>query len=110
MRLIDADALEWFRVTLSNGQTCILICKSHINELPTVDAEPVRHGEWKPYYEVMEVFTDVYLNTEEREVQTGWECSVCGRYSPGDPAEMPYCHCGAKMDGGKQDVDADGKG
>ena len=73
-----------------------------IEAIPSVDVESVRHGEWKPFYEVMEVFTDIYLNTEEREVQTGWECSVCGRYSPKDPAEMPYCHCGAKMHKGVQ--------
>lgn len=62
------------------------------------DNEPVAHGKWLPHMEVMEVFIDHYLNTTEREVQTGWQCSVCGRYEPKDRNEMPYCHCGAKMD------------
>lgn len=69
-------------------------------EAPAVDAEPVRHGWWKPYYEPMECFVDAYLNTEIRDVQTGWICSECGRYEQhGTAEEMPYCHCGAKMRG-----------
>lgn len=70
-----------------------------IEAAPAVDAEVVRHGKWKPYYEPMECFVDVYLNTEIRDVHMGWICSECGRYEQHDTAEeMPYCHCGAKMD------------
>lgn len=66
---------------------------------PAVDAEPVRHGRWMPYYEPMECFVDVYLNTEIRDVQVGWICSECGRHEQHSTVEeMPYCHCGAKMD------------
>lgn len=71
-----------------------------IKNAPAVDAEPVRHGWWKPYYEPMECFVDAYLNTEIRDVQMGWICSECGRYEQhGTAEEMPYCHCGAKMRG-----------
>lgn len=90
MRLIDVDTLEWFRVTLSNGETCILIRKPHINELPTVDAEPVRHGEWLPIKMEMSFGT---LN--------GVKCSLCGKEKVREGSN--YCpNCGAKMDGGKE--------
>lgn len=66
---------------------------------PAVDAELVRHGRWMPYYEPMECFVDVYLNTEIKDVQVGWICSECGRHEQHSTTEeMPYCHCGAKMD------------
>ena len=85
MRLIDVDTLEWFRITLSNGETCILIRKPHINELPTADAEPVRHGEW------VHVEDDEYL------------CSACKMeftIEDFDSFVTNYCpNCGAKMDG-----------
>ena len=71
-----------------------------IARFPAVDAEVVRHGRWMPYFEPMECFVDVYLNTEIRDVHMGWICSECGRYEQhGTTEEMPYCHCGAKMDG-----------
>lgn len=73
--------------------------RDRIELLPAVDAAPVRHGKWNPYYEPMECFVDVYLNTEIRDVHMGWICSECGRYEQhGTTEEMPYCHCGAKMD------------
>ena len=66
-----------------------------INEAPTVDAEPMRHGKW--------LFSDYDYFT----------CSVCGgQYFTGadstkdakamleNNAYYPYCpHCGARMDG-----------
>lgn len=66
-----------------------------INEAPTVDAEPVRHGKW--------LFSDYDYFT----------CSTCGgQYFTGadstkdakamleNNAYYPYCpHCGARMDG-----------
>lgn len=76
-----------------------LVVDYMIGEAPAVDAELVRHGRWMPYYEPMECFVDVYLNTEIRDVQVGWICSECGRHEQHSTVEeMPYCHCGAKMD------------
>lgn len=54
---------------------------------PAVDAEPVRHGEWK------------HLGGDE------WRCAVCGEviYTEGswEKPTYKYCYeCGAKMDGG----------
>lgn len=62
-----------------------------------VEAEPVRHGRWR--CKRKGGWTSVY------------ECSVCGRRvsvgcdkSKADDRAIklyPYCHCGAKMDGGQ---------
>lgn len=59
--------------------------------------KPVRHGRWIPMYEEIEMLT-----TEGwimRETQTAWKCSECGREEAIARDTMPYCHCGAKMDG-----------
>lgn len=67
-----------------------------LDELPTVDAEPVRHGAWTP--------------KKVDAITTEFECSECGRtvtltndYFGKAPdyasSYYPYCHCGAKMDG-----------
>lgn len=68
---------------------------SVIESRPSVDAEPVRHGHWIRDFSITE--------------DTFYKCSVCGRqeclldkYDPKE--EMPYCHCGAKMDEVREDV------
>ncbi len=100
-RLIYADDfLDLFYVA-SAGQDKAFIntVEMVVNDTPTVDAEPVRRGQWMPYYEPMECFVDVYLNTEIKDVQVGWICSECGRHEQHSTVEeMPYCHCGARMD------------
>lgn len=60
------------------------------------DVVEVVHGEWKPHYETFN--EDKAVGVLGGEYQTGWQCSVCGRY---EPSEEPYCNCGAKMDGKK---------
>lgn len=94
MRLIDADALgigrckegafeiRWYALGWNSAIDII-------ENAPTVDAEPVRHGEW-----VKMVFTDSGKFA-------GYKCSECGLIAK---REFSYCHCGAKMDGGKQDA------
>lgn len=88
-RLIDADAL--FRRTSKEMDCSKLYLPVDFQELvatePTMDAEPVRHGRW----------------IEEH-------CSECDKYVyVGDVDD--YCpHCGAKMDGGEEQlrlIDAD---
>ena len=88
MRLIDAEKLEKYK-----ADCCISLTEWQegwndainmiIDETPTVDAEPVRHGHWNKY-----PTTD------------GWdiaECSECGHCGI---IEHNYCpDCGAKMDG-----------
>lgn len=98
MRVISRERRYGFEITKADMH-------GYVVNAPAVDAEVVRHGKWKPYYEPMECFVDVYLNTEIRDVHMGWICSECGRYEQsGTAEEMPYCHCGAKMDGGAKNA------
>ena len=95
MRPIDADKLkEVFAVPSYEAFGVTTIC-SIIDDAPTVDAEPVRHGKSiiKKVDAIFSVFT----------------CSECGKCVKavngyyGEPTKdianyYPYCHCGAKMD------------
>jgi len=95
MRLINADELHTRFKEISfgdlTGDELAMVMKFYdmINNTPTIDAEPVRHGQWI-------------------EDGPGWICSYCGTEFK-DEIEfvkldydyyMPhYCpHCGAKMD------------
>ena len=94
MRLIDADALmeqlvskhahSWGKVERAYGEAIEALCN-----VPTVDAEPVRHGEW------------IHLEDDE------YLCSACKTeftIEDFDSFVTNHCpNCGAKMDGGKQD-------
>lgn len=93
MRLIDADALK--KKARMNGHclrpmvTGYHMCVSthDIDDAPTVDAEPVRHGRW-----IKRDIVPDYM----------WKycCSCC--HSDGE-RRYNYCpHCGAKMDEGVQ--------
>jgi hypothetical protein len=86
-RLIDADTLvcKFINFELTNGIHCEIdkYAISVINEQPTIDAEPVRHGKWIGYAGTI-----------------GNECSVCGKWIDvlQGTAEMNYCpNCGARM-------------
>ena len=104
MRLIDADVL-----TNSLDSLCDTVCQYSkaqrsvmcgacpldgafdvVDNTPTVDAEPVRHGEWEFVYE----------DTNE---ELRFECSLCKGFS----TRENFCpHCGADMrgeDDGKTD-------
>lgn len=88
MRLIDADAaIEKLREYITEMESDVYygsnlgipedyICEA-IEDVPTIDAEPVRHGEW------------IY---GENDIP---HCSECGK----EPKEISqYCpHCGANM-------------
>ena len=67
-----------------------------IDDMPTADVAPVRHGRWELLRKGD--WTSVFV------------CSVCGRRETiaesesynsqlKMPKKYPYCHCGAKMDG-----------
>jgi hypothetical protein len=71
---------------------------TYLSELPTVDAAPVVHGQWLP--EMEEFDDDPAVGIRGGVYQTGWKCSICGRF---EPETEPYCNCGAKMDGGNAD-------
>lgn len=107
MRLIDADALretmyhEAFETDTDMQKWdggCWIRYKMFENALdnaPTIDAEPTRHGKWIPLYP-----HDVPITNE-------YKCSVCGLgFDEDEETEcvvydtFKYCpHCGAKMDG-----------
>lgn len=87
MRLIDADALKrnilcWKNCYngYSDAYDKSMIIGA-IEEMPTVDAEPIRHGHWR--------------KVDDKE-PLAWDCSVCGAMCH---YNTPYCPiCGAKMD------------
>lgn len=95
MRLIDADALNT-GVALFMAENAYLnmtaldalkMVAEWIQEAPTIEAEPVRHGEWR-------IFKDGCVLLAE--------CSECGTVQSGiAAAQWDYCPmCGCRMDGG----------
>lgn len=84
MRLIDADALK-SKINLNFSGVIM-----QIDEAPTIEAEPVRHGRW--------VHAKTYYESDE------CNCSLCGQLLTTRIGErMNYCpNCGAKMDGGAE--------
>lgn len=101
-RLIDANALlnrlpkvdldHDERITKSGAVADMIYL---INNTPTIEAEPVRHGYW------IGLEGDGYAGGFP--VYDVWECSSCKDEWNGE--ETPcYCpNCGAKMDGGVED-------
>ena len=95
MRLIDAEKAEQKFVQMAESvnpryRECILTMALYLrneDDIPTVDAEPIRHGRW----------------ISERR-QRVFKCSVCGNYLDfdgvnGGRGSANYCpNCGAKMD------------
>ena len=99
MRLIDADALEpYYRLMQDNatGMKMMALPDGVVDQHPTVDAVPVRHGKW--------IIRD--------NPGTGWyriTCSECGEdvtstapcigFFPDAKVIWDYCpYCGARMD------------
>ena len=97
MRPIDADKLiEWLTNTTgflancedcnSYGRECVLcIVEEAIQNAPTIEVEPVRHGIWT---------TMVRTDTGKF---AGYKCSECGIV---EYRNYDRCRCGAIMDGG----------
>lgn len=96
MRPIDADALKSAfntdvqNVMLSWDTDLLQLLMIEIDEAPTLDVEPVRHGRWK------------HLNTPRKSVPiTDWlKCTKCnGTLHRLSGVNYNYCpNCGAKMD------------
>ena len=98
MRLIDADELIEELIKCESSiykitSELILGVKSgyrkaivQVEHAPTIDAEPVRHGEW----------TDTGIEELDL-IYSGYKCSQCGFILCGDHTK--YCPgCGTKMD------------
>ena len=90
MRLVDADeAVKIIKRYDDRGLALDEVTRvtdgiaREIEEQPTVDAEPVRHGKWERV---------------EYSFVGGYRCSCCGSKALDD--SFNYCgYCGAKMDG-----------
>lgn len=65
------------------------ICTQEINSIPAADVAPVVHGRWISFLGGDHIMPERY-----------YRCSRCGRV---ESRRQPYCHCGAKMDGGDSD-------
>lgn len=94
MRLIDADKLEniikyaynaFADESPENVHKSIGATLNIVKEMPTIEAEPVRHGEW------IKCFGNRYI----------FCIYVCSECKCPNPMKTKYCpNCGAKMDGG----------
>lgn len=85
MRLIDADALK-FDIMCVYGSNPQYI--NWLNHAPTVDAVPVRHGQWIDHEE---------MHPEWNNVEIWHVCSECGYETA--HSKTSYCpSCGARMD------------
>ena len=83
MRLIDADEAYKVLTDYYHHRTEIqhMALKEAIERVPTIEAEPIRHGHWDN--------PTVFAGT----------CSVCGYAILGVIDDFKYCPvCGAKMD------------
>ena len=98
MRLIDADALRmlWLDEDPNLDFEINTVLES-IDEQPTIDAEPVRHGTWEA---VASSYWRWYPNGGSVVTRVTYRCSRCRR---GTIVKTDYCTCGAKMDGGASD-------
>ena len=60
--------------------------KQALASVPAADVVPVVHGRWISFLDGDHIMPERY-----------YRCSRCGRV---ESRRQPYCHCGAKMDGG----------
>lgn len=95
-RLIDADALiEKYTVVIRKDadeklKTEIAVLLKDIEEQPTIDAEPVRHGKWIRQ-------TDTRFGEMLNDILICSECNVA--FSTVKMIRRSYCpNCGARMD------------
>ena len=100
MRLVDADALVkeagklWSE--MPDGEELSKELMKAINHAPTIDAVPVKHGQWT------EQHVDYASDCAIDEIQE-LKCSVCGLYHTTpymyNITHYKFCpNCGAKMD------------
>ena len=109
MRLIDADVLmelyadsKDFSIAMCNVP--IPVVRQNILDMPTIEAEPVKHGRWKKMER-----KKVYSGFDSDWDLVSWSdypiiCTRC-QYDLTEHDEKPnkYCpNCGAKMDLGEQ--------
>ena len=97
MRLIDGDAVLRFADAMEKENKDKYLTpytlRYLIGKFPTLDVEPVKHGEWLEW----ELFS-----SDSRWYR--YACSCCGEKYDNNTTYWKFCpNCGAKMDGGKTD-------
>lgn len=88
MRLIDIEPLQkerWHLYRYVAGVYSARVEEMELEEVPTVDAAPVKHGKW---------------TTKRTQKHDGeWYCTACDYEPIVMTDDMKYCPgCGAKMD------------
>lgn len=92
---------------LTNGvvwgrHTGLAICiASEIADIPAADVAEVVHGQWC-VSKIRSIETVFYCSECKRTVTVGND--FFGEAPKNVSAAYPYCHCGAKMDGGNDDA------
>ena len=88
MRLIDADELKKKKKHSYKEFFENVVSVADIDNAPTIDAEPVRHGRW--------------VMVKRGEQHNHYQCSECGQFlitSEDLIRKEKYCYtCGAKME------------
>ena len=97
-KLVDVDALRHRLLCQPPRNISINFALELVSTMPTVDAEPVRHGKW--------------THNQWSNMRHDYSCSLCGcRISGVDPFNLSatayyYCpECGAMMDEIKEQLD-----
>lgn len=93
MRLIDADAADTSKILIRvsrDGNVYTVLAKEWLDSQPTVDAEPVRRGEWRTF-NVPKKWNGATLRCSECNTGTTWRWNYCP-------------NCGAKMDGSAENA------
>lgn len=90
MRLIDADTIPYCEYDLDNYHSFCAVEDEVIAEMPTIEAEPVKHGQWNI----------IECDKEKGTVFVECECGAVFKLSLFDFGLCyNYCpNCGAKMD------------
>ena len=99
MRLIDADALYRMHVPVIEGDAVHyewVVFAEDINEAPTIDTKPVRHGKF--------IGTKCGGYVDGNPVYYEWKCSECGCIFEDEEPTYRYCpNCGARMDAEREE-------
>lgn len=95
----DTAIARLTRLEVTDKLATMADAKREIADMPAADVAPVVHGRWE-------------LQRKGNWINV-FVCSVCGRGETIEesvlynsqlkmPKKYPYCHCGAKMDGGDE--------